>query len=150
VTTLIVMAVITVLLIAAVWRQPDQVTWILVGCFAAAVIIATKMPATERFTTLALIDYALVAVMIGPWAVKRCGRARIIGVIGLAKLVARLTYASNPYIDHWTFAAIMNCAFAAQVIVAGGLADGIGCWISDRRLFGRTSPAGLHRNGAEQ
>jgi hypothetical protein len=150
VTTTLVVALLAALQAVAIWRKPDQVTWILVACFAVAVIVAGNVPLPERFTVLALIDYALVAAMIGPWAVTHSRRAQIIGVIGLVKLVARLTYASHPYMDHWTFAAVMNCAFAAQVIVAGGLADGIGRWLSDHCWFGRSRAAGLHRNGLEQ
>ena len=148
--TALVVALLAALQAVAIWRRPDQVTWILVACFAVAVIVAGNVPLPERFTVLALLDYALVAAMIGPWAVTHSRRAQIIGAIGLLKLLGRLTYASHPYMDHWTFAAVMNCAFAVQVIVAGGMADGIGRWLSDHRWFGPARTAGLHRNGAER
>lgn len=145
--TAVIVALLASLQVVALWRRPDRVTGILVACFAVAVIVAGHLPVTERFTALALLDYVLVAAMIGPWAVSIDRRAQVIGLLGLGKLVARLTYAGNPYIDHWTFAAVMNCAFAAQVIVAGGMADGVGRWFSDFARPYRARVSGLLRHG---
>lgn len=146
-TTAIILALLASLQVVALWRRPDRVTGILVSCFALAVIFASYAPVQERFVLLAILDLVLVTSMIGPWAILIDRRAQLIGLIGTAKLMARLTYASNPYIDHWTFAAAMNCAFAAQIIIAGGMADGIGRWVSDFGRTNRARVAGLLRHG---
>ena len=72
------------------------------------------------------------------------GKSAALGVLQLGwRLFA---YTVIPYINLYSFAAVINCAFAAQVIVAGGFADVVGRWID--RHWGEffASRYGLARN----
>lgn len=131
--TALVFAALAGLLMAALWREPGRVTFILLGCFAAATLLSAYLPAAQLSPMLGVIDYVIVAAMLGPWAGDVDQRARMIGILSAAKLVARTFYISNPYISHWYFAAAINCGFALQIAIAGGLLDGVGRWVSNMR-----------------
>jgi hypothetical protein len=75
-------------------------------------------------------------------------RAYFVGLIAVAGMVWRTANIGGMAINPWLYAATLNAAFAAQLLIAGGAGDGLGAWLDDRlgRLFPRF--AGLLRHVA--
>jgi len=122
------------LLLALVHRRGD---WRIVGtlalAFIASSIVGPQTHGIDRQVALSALDTVIVLLMLEPWTHDGDMRAYTVGFIGLAKLGCRLLYTSASYTSHTLFAIMINCAFAAQVIVAGGFVDALGLWL-DRNL----------------
>jgi len=145
--TAIVDAVLTVLLIAAMVRRGGALTWILVTAFAASSLAGPLLHGIDRVAVLATIDAAIVLGMAAVWTHTYSMTAYSIGFVGMVKCGLRLTYATNPHMDHYVYAAAINCAFALQVLIAGGYTDALGNRLDGmlRRVLPRRY--GLLRNG---
>ena len=101
--------------------------------FIASSIIGPRTHDIDRQVALSAIDTVIVLLMMEPWVVDGDMRAYAVGFLGLGKLGLRLLYTSVSYMNHTLFAVMINCAFIAQVIVAGGFVDALGAWL-DRNL----------------
>lgn len=119
-------------------RRLDWVT----GTIACGLILSAVMIASEPASPLpfiAAIDGMTCAAMAAVWTVHNSMRAWSVGAIGLAKTGGTLVaYLADPFAVHWGFAVALNLAFLAQVLVAGGWADGLGSRLD--RVFARLAP----------
>lgn len=63
-----------------------------------------------------------------------CGaRDRLIALVAQSLIFWRCVHiGGGQYIDHWAFAAVVNCAVLLQLLIAGGLVDVIGRSIDHR------------------
>lgn len=120
--------------VAWLWRKRcDKVLGVLTVAFIAAIVAGPLLHDTNRHVALAAIDYVIVFAMLGIWTVHGSMRAYSVGLIGLGKLIGRTLFYSAPFTNHYVFAVAINCAFALQVVAAGGLLDVLGRWL-DRAL----------------
>jgi hypothetical protein len=128
------LALTFLLLLALVHRRGD---WRIVGtlalAFIASSIVGPQTHGIDRQVALSVLDTVIVLLMLEPWTHDGDMRAYTVGFLGLAKLGSRLLYTSASYANHTLFAIMINCAFAAQVMVAGGFVDALGLWL-DRNL----------------
>jgi len=147
--TAIYLALAAALSLAALQRKRDWCT----GVIAAGLIVSSVMIAAKPYSPLpfiAAIDAMTCLAMAAIWTAFGSMRAWSVGLIGLAKAGATMTaYLVDASAIAWPYALFINAAFLAQVIVAGGWADGLGSRLD--RVFARIAPVrhGLLRNGAE-
>ena len=128
------MALASLIALAWVWRGGcDKVLAVLAAAFLAAIVGGPMLHGADRHVLLGVIDYAIVFAMLGIWTVHGSMRAYCVGIIGLGKLMIRTAFYGAPFASHYTFAVVVNLAFALQVVAAGGLLDVMGRWI-DRAM----------------
>ena len=141
------------LLLAFAWHGgSDRMTIWLMGAFVASAGIATSLHGIDRHAALAVLDALIVAIATRAW-VGGDLRGWWIGFIGLAKVGFRLAvvggqYGAEYHVSGWAFAAVVNLAFAAQVIIAGGITDELGKRIADYLRSSGPLRARLFRNVA--
>lgn len=142
------------MLAAWFWRGGNDrlVYWLAAG-FVASVWLSYNLGGAERHVAMAFVDAAIVTAASKAWISHHDMRGWLIGGIGLLKIGARLSFmagdpTNNSHISYWVFAAAMNAAFVAQVIVAGGFADELGKRIADRIRSAGPRRARLLRNVA--
>lgn len=140
------------LLAAWFWRGgTDRLIYWLSGSFIAALWLNQHLSGIDRHAALAVLDAVVVTVATRAW-IHGDLRCWWIGFIGLAKIGGRLAMASstpnNSDMIFWEFAAAMNVAFAAQVIIAGGITDELGKRIADYLRSAGPLRARLLRNVA--
>lgn len=137
------------LIVLALFRgKADRIVLVLLAGWVLASAVGPLQNAMQRQVPLSVIDALIGVAMALLWTAADDMRAWWVGVIGFANVGARLTYISGPYIDHWWFAAALNCALFLQITIAGGLLDAVGHRLDDllRRLAPRRHS--LLRNGA--
>lgn len=140
--TLLVYAVIGSLVLRALLRKPQAIMVVLSVAFIASVALAEALRGPELRAVLTAIDAFVVALMVPLWAQYRSQRARIVGAVGMVQVGwAMFSGGSGTVWAMW--AAIENALFVAQVLVAGGDADGIAAWLGDRLSRLRARGAGL-------
>jgi hypothetical protein len=136
------------LLIAAIlWTGGnDRMMLALSVSFVAAVAVGNALSGIDRAVAMSALDAAIVAYASRIWVSHNDMRGWWIGWLGFIKISARLGYASNPAVSHYLFAAGINAAFFAQVIIAGGMLDGLGRRIADYLRHAGPRRARLLRN----
>ena len=142
------------LLIAWAWHGgSDRLVYWLGAAFAASAWIGINLTGIDMHVALALLDAVIVFAASRAWISGYDLRGWWVGLIGLAKIGVRLGFVTvghgiEYHVSFWVFAAAMNVAFAAQVIIAGGLCDELGRRIAD--YLSRAGPrrARLLRNVA--
>lgn len=139
------------LLLAWVWHGGnDRLIYWLGAAFVASAWIGFNLTGIDMHVALALLDALVVFAASRAWISGYDLRGWWIGLIGLGKIGLRLGFVTPNFsgAGFWFFAAAMNVAFAAQVIIAGGLCDELGRRIAD--YLGRAGPlrARLLRNVA--
>lgn len=141
------------LLAAWLWRGgTDRLIYWLGGAFIASLWISQHFAGIDRHAALAVLDAAVVAIATRAW-ISGDLRGWWIGFIGLAKVGLRLAvvggqYGAEYHVSGWVFAAVVNLAFAAQVIIAGGITDELGKRIADYLRSAGPLRARLFRNVA--
>lgn len=142
------------LLLAWAWYGgSDRLIYWLGAAFVASAWIGMNLTGIDMHVALALLDAVIVFAASRAWISRYDLRGWWVGLIGLAKIGVRLGFvtaatSNNSSAAFWAFAAFVNVAFAAQVIIAGGLCDELGRRIAD--YLGRSGPlrARLLRNVA--
>lgn len=108
----------------ALYRRPDWVA----GSLCIALIVSTVLGWTQNAERLpgmlGLMDALASIAMLMVWTYYRSQRARIVGSIALAK-TAWAVIMSSGGLDWTAYALVLNAAFVCQLIVAGGMADGL-------------------------
>lgn len=148
-TTLAIFALQGAAIIAALWySKADRIVVALLIAWAVASVVGPLQSGVARQPALCVIEAMTAVSMTLLWSAANNFRAYWVGLIAWSKVGLRLYYLTNPYIDHWWFAATLNCALIAQVVIAGGFADAIGHRMDDllRRFFPRRHS--LLHNGA--
>lgn len=127
----------------------DRIVMALFAAYVAATLLGPHLEGSQRDAALAVIDSLICVSMLLLWTAKDDMRAWIIGIIGLGKVGLRMAHVSDPYMDHFAYASVLNCALLAQIISAGGFADAIGVRLDG--LLRRVAPRrySLLRNGAD-
>jgi hypothetical protein len=129
------------LLVAWAWHGgSDRLVYALAATFCLSVWAGTNLAGIDRQVTLSLADAALVFIAAHAWTRHYDLRGWWISWMGFGKIALRLGQSAEPFLDHWTFAAVLNATFIAQIIIAGGLADGLG-----RRIAHHLRSAGPRR-----
>lgn len=130
-TTATVFSALAALLVLALVRRPQAITLTLAVAFAASLVLVHTWPREHLLPMLVALDCAVVVVMGWLARIHASGRAEIVGAIGTLKIaltIAAVELAVPPVMR----AAADNTGFAIQVIVAGGMADGILRWLGYR------------------
>lgn len=108
----------------AVWRvgcRPSVLA--LAAAMTGSWLIGGALHGTDRDVANALLDLGTILAI----RATSCGaRDRQVCAIALGMIMLRCAYMAGPYMDHYPFAVIVNCAVTAQLIIAGGMADGAG------------------------
>jgi len=133
------------LLAFALWRRPQRIMLVLAVAFALAVMAAAFIGREHRLPVIITLD-TFVVVSMG-MLVRRyhSDRARVVLWIGMLKIVFSVTAASLGLVQY-ARAASLNSAFVLQVLVAGGLADGIMAWLGNRAGMLGARLAGMRRS----
>lgn len=115
------------LLLFALWRgTADSITLTLLASWFVTSTAGVDLEGAQRAAFLAVADCAVALAMLGLWTAATDMRAWAVGLIGWLKTSVRLAFVSFPSFDPTAYAAIVGLAFFAQIIVAGGFADGVG------------------------
>ena len=130
--SLIELAQALLLIVAVLWTGgSDRMMLALSGAFIISLAVSDAFTGIDRAVALSILDCAIVFAASRIWITYHDLRGWWIGMIGFGKIAARLGYASEPHVSHLVFAATVNTAFIAQVMIAGGMLDGLGRWIAD-------------------
>jgi hypothetical protein len=135
------------LLIAIVWHGGnDRLVVGLIGAFLLSLLVTQTLHGMDRSAALAVLDGFIVFVASRAWISDYDTRGWWVGGLGLIKIGLRLFYSSHPTVSHYLFAVSINCAFIAQVIIAGGILDGLGRRLADHLRNAGPRRARLLRN----
>ena len=126
-----VFLLITALLALALYRRPDSLTLTLAAAFGAAMAVAAVWPPETRLPVTVALDGAVVAMAARLARVHLSDRAAVVVGIGTLKVEVALAAAYFGIVQH-VRAAGVNSAFIIQVLVAGGMANGIMAWVGHR------------------
>lgn len=96
---------------------------------------------------LAAPEFLTIAVAARVWNDTGDERARVVALIGVAKLGLRFGWSQGWLPDHTSYAAVLNGGFMVQCLVAGGMLDGIGSAIADRFRAARRGAGRSGRHG---
>lgn len=138
-----------VLLAVAWWRKRDATVFALATGFALSAMFPLARHGAELLPFIAITDAGIVLAMLAIWTAHDSMRAWFVGFIGLAKCGWTFAAASGGIPGPWLVYAVgLNCAFLAQVCIAGGFADAANNWLDRhaRRLVPRRYR--MLRNGA--
>lgn len=112
----------------ALYRRPDWVAGFLLVSLIVSTAMGWTQPAARLPGMLGGMDAIVSIAMLLVWTHYRSQRARIVGTVSLLKCGWAFLMSANSL--EWTFYAIaLNAAFVFQVIVAGGMADGLVAWL---------------------
>lgn len=111
------------------WRRMGPLAWILLASMVCSWIVGFRIGGIDRITAMVLIDLSLILTIR---AFASGARARLVAAVSLGLIVLRAAYMVSPYISHHTYAVIVNSAFVVQLVIGGGVADGVGRWIDNR------------------
>ena len=130
--------------LAAIWRAGGSVSVLVLAVnLSGSWIIGEATTGYDRAVAMILLDLGTI-LALRAWG--EGARDRLVAALALAMIFWRSTYMAAPYINQWTYAATINCAVALQLIVCGGLADGLGrsvdSWLS--RVWPRGARALRH------
>ena len=136
-----VLGVIVLLAYAHGRRRKDagsDLTLTLIAAFVAAIVVIQvaqeAVPKANPLPYLLLVDAAVVGIAARishtPF-VALSEQAKIVAGIGFLKIAFTISAVSFGMVNN-ARAAIINGAFVVQVIVAGGMADGIIAWLGHR------------------
>lgn len=116
--------------LALLWRRLGDLSWILFTSMVCSWIFAFRLGGVDRIVAMVMLDLSLILIVR---AVCSGARARLVAAVSLGLIVLRGAYLGDQYINHSHYAVLVNCAFVLQLLIGGGIADGIGHWV-DRRL----------------
>jgi len=135
------------LLVAIVWHGGnDRLIAGLAGAFLLSLIVSETLHGMDRNAVFAVLDAFVVFVASRAWISDYDTRGWWVGGLGLIKIGLRLGYSAEAHVSHYLFAATINCAFVAQVVIAGGLLDGLGRRLADHLRSAGPRRARLLRN----
>lgn len=125
-----VLGVIVLLAYAHGRRRNDagsDLTLTLIAAFMVAIVIIQVVPKANQLPYLLLVDAAVVAIAARisdtPF-IALSEQAKIVAAIGVLKITFTIAAEAFGMINN-VRAAIINGAFVVQVLVAGGMTDGI-------------------------
>jgi hypothetical protein len=117
------------LLVLALNRKPQAITVTLAIAWLVAVVLEGFLSFHRLLPFLLALDAVVVVVMGWLYRRYRSDRAQIVMALGALKVTLGIGMA----LGTWNvFAAAYNASFFAQVLVAGGMADGITAWLGYR------------------
>jgi hypothetical protein len=124
----IVTAALVAFTVYALWRRPDWVASGLLLSLMVATVMGWTQPAARLPGMLGGMDALVSIAMLMVWTHYHSQRARIVGTVSLLKCAWAFLMSANS-IDWLFYAITLNAAFVFQVIVAGGMADGLVAWL---------------------
>lgn len=136
-------------LLAYAWgRRPGILVETLALALASSLVIVAVIDKPDQLPITLAIDASVVAFMAriaqgAPPSIS--GPARIIMAVGTFKIAFAIA-GSALDLNHNARAAARNSAFIVQIIVAGGMADGLIAWLGHRtRGLGNRAMRMFHR-----
>ena len=150
-----VMGVMLLLAYAHGRRRKDagsDLTLTLIAAFVTAIVVIQVVPKAGQLPYLLLVDAVVVAIAARishtPF-IALSVQSRIVAGIGVLKITFTIAAVSLGMMNN-VRAAIINGAFVVQVLVAGGMTDGIITWLGHRvRGLGDRVGSLLQRMGGE-
>jgi hypothetical protein len=131
-------ALLALLVALAIRRSCDGCTIAMAAGLGASMLFMQAAP-WSPVPGVAFIDAATTLVMLALWTRHVSMRAWAIGFIGLMKCALSMgQFMADPVQVGWTYPALINGAFVAQVLIAGGWADAVG--VRADRLLARLAP----------
>ncbi|WP_310530727.1 hypothetical protein [Novosphingobium sp.] len=138
-------------LLAYAWgRRPGPLVLSVSVALVVSLVLIAALEKRDALSALLAVDAGLVAAM-AHLALDRstpqhiAGPAKIIMIVGTLKIAFALSGALLD-LNHNTRAATRNGAFVIQILVAGGMLDGLIAWLGHRsRLLGARARRVLHR-----
>lgn len=117
--------------LAAFAKSRDVVSFSLVIALTASFFAPIIRAWPEMLGTVAIIDAALVVMMLLFWSAKKNMRAWSIAAIGFCKVTATLSYISaetyrENMVDYSIYMIAIYALYFLQIATAGGLVDAIG------------------------
>lgn len=105
----------------ALWRQGARpCVLVMLPALALSWWLGEALDGKERIVANMMIDLGIVVALrempVGP-------QEKFVALIALMTIPLRGAYATVPYMGHYTYAVGVNCAVAAQLLIAGGLID---------------------------
>lgn len=129
--TLLVNVLAGLLLLLAIHRRPQAICATLAMAYLLAMALAELLHGAQLRPLLLVLDAGVVAACAALWRMHHSWRASIVAWIGMGKIAAAMLAAALG--TRWQAWAIMeNAAFFLQILVAGGMADGIMAWLGYR------------------
>ena len=150
--TAIVDAILGGLVLVALFHRPGKIATVVASTFIGAISLGPLLSGVSQEAFLALMDYAVVFSMLVIWTKRDDMRAYAIGAIGLTKIVFAFAFSPTVgflHVGNWGFAAALNCAFAVQVLIAGGMIDALGHRLDDLLRHHMPRRYRLLRNAAD-
>lgn len=139
---------IFVLLGYAIGHKPGALTFSLTVALGVSLISLATVPKSDQLAVLLAIDAGVVAYMARLARTSEndiAETARIIMIIGTLKIIFAMSGVLLE-LAHNIRAAVRNGAFVVQIIVAGGMADGLIAGVGDRaRGIGDRARRAFHR-----
>jgi energy-coupling factor transporter transmembrane protein EcfT len=116
----------TGLSVVAVLRRPDRITITLALTCAASIYLGQIVPVAKLPGLFATLDMLTAVIMLTIWTTYRSRRAQLVGFLAMVKCAWAVLFTASLGNSSWLiYAIVLNAGFVAQVIVAGGMADGL-------------------------
>jgi hypothetical protein len=116
------------LLAWALWRRPQRIMLALAAVWCFGVAVAAYWPPETRLPIIIALDALLVAAMGWLYRTFHSDRALVILWLSALKIVWAIAAVLLAWPQHFRAAGI-NGAFIGQVLIGGGLADGVMAWL---------------------
>lgn len=131
--TLVVNLSAGALLCIALYRRPQAICVTLALAYVLAIGLTLVLHGAQLRPLLLFLDAGVVISMSALFALFNSDRARIVATIGALKIITAIATAVMDW--PWaSWAAANNALFFAQILVAGGMADGILAWVGYRTI----------------
>lgn len=136
------------LLAVAAYQHPGRiVTLLAAGLIASLGLRAFDLTLARLLVSLFTIDLLVVVLLSEPFTQHPNKRAWCIALIGVGKMVATTIAYKTMRVREFTdsdyghYAWCIGLAYLAQIVIAGGLFDGLGRWLDN---YVRRSAPGFH------
>lgn len=121
------------LLCAALYRRPQAINVTLATGYVLAIALAQSIHGGDLRALLVVLDAGVVVYMSALYGLYHSDRAKIVGAVGMVKVTGSVAAAVFGW--PWgSWAAANNALFYAQILIAGGMADGIMAWLGNLTL----------------
>lgn len=147
---IMVIALCSAALLAAMLRQPDRVsTTLAIGYLSSLAARFLVFGDTFLLVNFA-VDLGVIVALGEPYTQHPHKRAWCVSAVGAGKMIATaVMYGGNPYMSQFAYASALLAGFLAQVAISGGCLDAVGHWVDDhlQRFFPRRYRAFWHVAG---
>lgn len=124
----------------------DGLTLVLLGAWILSLTAALALTASYLPAAAAIVDTIIALGALTLWTEHGSQRARIVGMISLAKLFIHFGLSANMgFGNWWLYSLSINCMFVLQCLVAGGVFRGVDNFIDNISPRHRDNHAPSHK-----